>query len=138
MTMTKTEGRDRGKKRAECGLKRAAYLHESEIRRDVLRLLDALLASDDGTATTDDAVDDLSGKYSDGGQWRGNIPKRLLAAGVIAFDGWSASARPSRHGGPVKRWRLLDRDAAMRYRAELLATPHTQPTESATADSSAV
>lgn len=136
--MTPEEGRELGKKRAERGLKRAACKHDTEIRRDILRFLDALLASCDGTGTTDDTVDDLRSKFSDGGKWRGNITQWLLKAGLIFFTGWAVSARPSRHGGNVKVWKLVDRDAAVRYRDALKAEIARDAGESAATDSPAV
>ncbi len=55
--MIATEGRERGEKRAERGIRRAAFKHEPQIRRDTLRFLDVLLASPISVATLDDATD---------------------------------------------------------------------------------
>ena len=119
--MIATEGRERGEKRAERGIKRAAFKHRPEIERGTLKFLDALLASATGCATLDDAADSLRGKYLDGGKWRASIPKRLQADGLIVCERVLKSARPARHAGYLTEWRLIDRSAAERRRAELLA-----------------
>ena len=121
VTLTPTEGRERGEKRAERGIKRAAFKHRPEIERGTLKFLDALLASPTGCATLDDATDSLREKYLDGGKWRASIPKRLKAAGLIVVEGVVKSARVARHAGYLTEWRLTDRVAAERHRAELLA-----------------
>ena len=74
--LTPKQGSERGKMRAERGIKKAAYLHEPQIQRDTLKFLDAILASPDGCATTDTAVHNLNAKHADGGRWRASIPKR--------------------------------------------------------------
>ena len=141
--MTPTEGRECGEMRAELGIKRAAFKHRHEIERGTLKFLDALLASATGCATLDDAADSLRGKHLDGGKWRGSIPKRLQADGLIVGERVLKSARPARHAGYLTEWRLIDRGAAERRRAELLAAQafDSQPKdagESAATDSPAV
>ena len=115
------EARDTGQRRAECGIKRAAFNHREDIEWETLKFLDALLASPTGCATLDDAADSLRGKYLDGGKWRASIPKRLQAAGLIVSERVLKSARLARHAGYLTEWRLTDRSAAERRRAELLA-----------------
>ena len=117
--MSATQGRERGKKRAERGIRRAAYSHEPQIRRDTLRMLDALLASPTGCATLDDATDDLRGKHPDGGKWRASVPKRLRVAGLIVAERVVKSTRPARHAGYLTEWRLVNRPAAVALRATL-------------------
>jgi hypothetical protein len=136
--MIATEGRERGEKRAERGIKRAAYLHEPQIRRDTLRFLDALLSSATGCATLDDATDDLRRKHADGGKWRASVPKRLKADGLIVGEQVLKSVRPTRHAGYLTEWRLIDHDAAERRRAELLVELQTDAGESAVTESPAV
>lgn len=120
--MSPTEGRERGEELAESGIQRAAFKHEPQIRRDMLLFLDFLLASPMGCATLDDATDELRSKHTDGGKWRGSIPKRLLAAGLIVSTGrYVKSARPSRHAAPITEWRLVNRPAAVVLRAALAA-----------------
>lgn len=119
--MTKTDGRELGQRRAERGIKRAAFKHRLEIERDTLKFLDSLLSSSTGCATLDDAADSLRGKYLDGGKWRASIPKRLKADGLIVYERVVKSARLARHAGYSTEWRLIDRNGAERYLAELLA-----------------
>lgn len=117
----KKEERSLGEVRARRGIKRGAFQHEPEIRRDMLRFLDALLVSSTGTATLDDATDDLHGKFGDGGRWRGAIPKRLRALGIIVADVVTRSSRIARNAGYLSIWKLVDRATATRYREELVA-----------------
>ena len=119
--MIASDGRDRGEKRAVRGIQRAAYSHEPQIRRDTLRMLDALLASPTGCATLDDATSDLLAQHADGGMWRGSIPRRLREAGLIVGVGAKKSARPSRHAGNLTVWHLIDRPGAQAMRAVLSA-----------------
>ena len=135
--MISPEGRERGEKRAERGVRRAAYLHEPQIRRDTLRFLAALLASPNGCATLDDATDELRGKHADGGKWRASIPKRLRTAGIIVGESVVTSVRPARHAGYLTEWRLVDRPAAEAMRAAL-AAQQNDAGESVAADSPAV
>ena len=133
-----TEDRERGEKRAERGVRRAAYSHEPQIRRDMLRMLDALLASPDGCATLDDATDELRAKHADGGKWRASIPKRLRADGLIVGERVVKSVRPARHAGFLTEWRLIDRPGAEALRAVLAAQLQMEAGESAGTDSPAV
>ena len=136
--MISPEGRERGEKRAERGIRRAAYLHEPQIRRDTLRMLDCLLLSPNGCATLDGATDDLKRKHADGGQWRASIPKRLRSAGLIVGERVVKSARPARHAGYLTEWRLVDRPAAVALRAALAAQIQKEAGESAATVSPAV
>ena len=140
---TKAECRERGEKRAERGIKRAAFKHRPEIERGTLKFLNALLASPTACATLDDAADDLRVKYLDGGKWRASIPKRLQADGLIVCERVLKSARPARHAGYLAEWRLINRGGAERRRAELLVAqafdnPPKDTGESAVTDSPAV
>jgi len=65
----------------DAGVMLATLNRRELIDRDELRFLDALAANGEGT--TDDAVDDLLGKFGDGGKWRGSIPLRLSREGLI-------------------------------------------------------
>ncbi len=115
--MTPKEGREKGERRAERGIRRAAHDHREDIERDTVRFLDVLLSSADGTATLDAATDDLSMNHRDGGRWRASIPKRLKAEGLIVAERVVKSSRPARHAGYVTEWRVTDRNAADRRRA---------------------
>ena len=119
--MIATEGRERGEKRAERGIRRAAYLHEPQIHRDMLRFLDCLLASPTSCATIDAATDDLKRKHADGGKWRASISKRLKTIGLIVAERVVKSTRPGRHAGYLTEWRLIDRQGAEALRAALAA-----------------
>ena len=79
------------------------------IDRDELRFLDALTVS--GQGTTDDGVDDLFGKFDDGGKWRGSIPLRLAREGLIERTGVTRSARSHRHCGWLAVWSIRNRPA---------------------------
>lgn len=137
MSNTPNQDLNHGEKRAERGIKRAAHLHESQICRDMLRMLYALLASPTGCATLDDATDDLRRKHTDGGKWRGAVVKRLRAAGIIVAVGYVRSCRLHRNAGPSVEWRLIDRDGAIRLRAVLATEVEKNAGESVAADSPA-
>ena len=136
--MPSSEGREHGEKRAERGIRRAAYKHEPQIRRDMLRFLDCLLASPDGCASLDAATDDQTRKHADGGKWRASIVKRLKATGIIVGERVVKSSRPARHAGFVTEWRLIDRPGAQALRAVLAAQLQMDAGESAGTDSPAV
>ena len=136
--MTPTEGRERGEKRAERGVKRAAYLHEPQIRRDMLRFVEALLSSPTNLATLDDATPNLKAKHADGGRWRGTIPKRLKSDGLIVAEAVVKSCRLHRNAGYLTAWRLIDRVGATQLRAILFAQLQKDAGESAVTDSPAV
>lgn len=136
--MTPDEGRERGEKQAERGIKRAAFYHEEQILRGLLLFVEALLASPTECATLDDATPDLRVKHADGGKWRASIPKRLLAAQIIVADTVAKSNRPARHAGYLTRWRLINRPGAERFRDELNAILKTNAGEPVAADSPAV
>ena len=129
--MNADEAKLKGEKRAERGIKRAAYCHEWDIARDELRLLETLLRNPDVSVTTDDIVDDLAKTFRDGGNWRANIVKRPQAAGIIATDGVTKSARPSRHGGYTTRWKIADTSAAEMRRDKLREFFRSHPTRPA-------
>ncbi len=135
--MISPDGRERGEKRANRGIRRAAYLHEPQIRRDTLRMLDALLASPTDCATLDDATSNLWSKHADGGKWRASIPKRLKAIGLIVAERVVKSTRPARHAGYLTEWRLVDRPAAESMRATLTAELEIEAGDSAATESPA-
>lgn len=88
-----------------------------------LALLDALLASDGGTGTIDDATSEaeLAGEFGCGGQWRGSVTRSLASSGLIERIGYRPSNRPSRHRAPIAVWRLRDRKEALAVRSRLVA-----------------
>jgi hypothetical protein len=87
----------------------AAARRRDDVWRCELRLIRALLSSPDGTASTDDCVDDLLVSFADGGRWRGSVPRSLSAAGLIERVEFVKSARASRHRTEIKRWGIRDR-----------------------------
>ena len=89
------------------------------IRADELRFLDALCKSDE--VTMDDAVDDLSAKFKDGGRWRGSIPLRLARDGLIVRVGATNSRREHRHRGLLRVWRIGNRTVVEARRLALRA-----------------
>lgn len=117
--MTPKEGREKGERRAERGIKRAAFQHDAEIARDELRLLEKMLANPDAVFTTDDTVDDLAVKFADGGNWRANIVTPLRNAKIITSCGAKKSCRPSRNAGLTTCWKLIDAPQAEIRCAEL-------------------
>lgn len=119
--MTPNEGKEKGGRRAERGIKRAAFDHDADIVRDELRLLEKMLANPDAVFTTDDSVDDLGVKFDDGGNWRASIVTPLRNAKIIASCGAKKSCRPSRNAGLTTCWKLLDAAKAERRCTELRA-----------------
>lgn len=105
-----------GRLRKEHGQNLAAFHHEADVWRGELAFDDALLASADETATTDDSVTDLAASYADGGKWRASIPRRLASLKLIAKVGVEASCRVSRNRGYVARYRITDRDGLIARR----------------------
>lgn len=87
------------------------------IDADELRFLDVL--AEHGEGTTDDAVDDLSGKFNDGGKWRGSIPLRLAREGLIVRTGIVKSSRTHRHRGWLAVWSIRNREAVDARRTTL-------------------
>ncbi len=127
-TLERAKAVERGERRAKRGRRRAAFNRDWDISRDELRLLETLLRNPDVSITTDDIVDDHAQKFRDGGIWRANIVKRPQAAGIIAIDGVTKSARPSRHGGYTTRWKIADTSSAESRRDELRAFFVAHPT----------
>ncbi len=113
--------------RRDAGMDLAARRKEWAIRRGMLAFIEALLRNQDHKATTDDATTHLDTAYSDGGRWRGSIPRRLFSKGLIERAGVITSVRASRHAGLVTEWRAVDLEALERERAELAAWLRVNP-----------
>jgi hypothetical protein len=109
------------------GLSLAAADRQRQIAGGQVAMIDALLRSPDGTGTTDAAVADLNVEWSDGGKWRGAIPRALAHRGLIGPAGFTTSARTARREGPVRLWRLLDRAGLHRERDRLTAWLASNP-----------
>ena len=101
------------------GMALASIRKRHKIIVSQLAFLDAIAASPDGMATTDDATDDLRDTFADGGKWRGNVVKELAFDKLIAKAGVVLSTRQARHRGYLTRWRILDRQRIDLRRAEL-------------------
>ena len=88
----------------DVGIPLATTNRRELIDADELRFLDSLAANGEGT--TDDAVDDLSAKFDNGGKWRGSIPLRLAREGLIVRTGIVKSSRTHRHRGWLAVWSM--------------------------------
>ena len=120
------------------GMALAAAHGGDDADRFELRFLAALLASPDGTATTDDAANlaELVGQRPRGGRYVGATTNRLATEGIIAplrsADGtrvYRRSRRPARHATPISVWQLLDAATAARRIAALRAARHAAGAE---------
>lgn len=97
--------------------------HEARRRRYLLQamrwfieLLIELVGETEG-ATTDDLRlrrPELAHPQSA----KGTIPKVLRRARVIRFVGWREATRESSHARPMRIWRLVSRDAALKWLTE--------------------
>jgi hypothetical protein len=112
-----------GETRRDVGMAFAAARRPDRVTLGRVRLLRALLASPDGTATIDDATtaDELSSGFADGGKWRGSVPRSLVRDGFAVIVQLTRSVRPSRHRGYVAVLKLVDRVAAENYVQEMIA-----------------
>lgn len=144
MKLTPAEGAAAGAVRRDAGIVLAEQNRERLVCRGTLALVEALLASPDGTATTDAATSDIDATYADGGRWRGGIPKRLAADRFIERAGVVSSCRPARHAGYTTVWRIRDRRGlearrdSLRARLAAIEYPPTKTTgETVAADSPA-
>ncbi len=112
--------RTEGEGRRDVGMALAAASKLDKVTAGKVALLRAMLTAPDGTATIDDATDDLAAEFRDGGKWRGNVTRSLAIGRLIESVGAVKSDRPSRHRGYVTRWRLADRPKAIAYLASLV------------------
>ena len=130
MNMQSTFGfstlRELGEAGKQVGMQRAADVRAEAVASGQVALLRALLDSTSGTATVDDATDDLSAKFDSGGKWRGSIPAGLARKRIIESVGVAKSDRPSRHRGYVTVWRLRDRVKARTEIERLTAAKNPQ------------
>lgn len=101
-----------GERLRDHGIARASRGHYRQRLDTTIAFLEASLRSSDATATSDLATSTPSDAYADGGKWRGGVFVTLRNDGVIEPVGFEQSTRPSRHRGPVMRWRLCDRELA--------------------------
>ena len=94
------------------GMALAADKRAEAVAAGQVALLRALMASDDGTATIDDATADLSLAFDGGGKWRGSIPSGLARKKIIKRVGIRKSDRPSRHRSFVSVWWIANQAKA--------------------------
>ena len=112
------------------GMALASIRKRHKIIVSQLAFLDAIAASPDGLATTDDATTDLRDTFADGGKWRGNVVKELAFDKLIEKEDVVPSTRPARHRGYVTLWRILDRHRIDLRRAELRRILDANPSPS--------
>ncbi len=112
-----------GETRRDIGMAMAAARRPDRVTLGRVRLLQALLASLDGTASIDDAstADELQTGFADGGRWHGTITRSLVADGFAIIANLTRSVRPSRHRGYVAVLKLCDRTAAQSYVQTMIA-----------------
>jgi len=144
-TIERAEAVERGAMMRDAGILRASEKKHNRDTAGLLRaerrFLDALLMN--GTASSDDAADDLDGKHDDGGHWLGGIFLRLSRAGLIVEVGSVRSCRPIRHRGKLTLWGIGQREAVERRRRDVAAmldaleTSRNDAGESAATDSPA-
>ncbi len=80
-----------------------------------LQLLDAIAASPNKEATTDDIGNDLTEKRLEGGNWIGGLVSGLSGRGIIRFVVVKASVRAHSHRGLRRVWTIGD---AAKFEAE--------------------
>ncbi|MFM9961848.1 MAG: hypothetical protein ACKV2Q_11555 [Planctomycetaceae bacterium] len=121
-TLEQAEAVEHGGLLRDAGILRAS---EKKANRDTAgllraewRFLDALLLN--GSASSDDAADDLTAKHDDGGHWLGGIFLRLSRSGLIVDIGSVRSCRPIRHRGKLTLWSIGQREAVERRRRDVL------------------
>jgi len=106
-----------GEQRKRVGMAIAASSNTDRVTLGRLSLLAALLKSDTGSATIDDATgaDEIQNQFADGGRWRGTVTKSIVADKFATIEGTTRSLRPSRHRGYVAVLRLVDRAGALKH-----------------------
>jgi hypothetical protein len=127
-TMNREQLRERAEAGKLAGMTLAADAKPDKVTAGKIAFLRALLKSPDSTATIDDATEDLTARFRDGGKWRGLICLSLAKAGLIRRVDVVLSRRPSRHRGYVTKWRLMDRNKAALMLLRLSALSSTYGT----------
>lgn len=120
-TIERAEAAERGAMMRDAGILRANDRKQNRDTAGLLRaerrFLDALLTN--GSASSDDAADDLDGKHDDGGHWLGGIFLRLSRGGLIVDVGSVRSCRPIRHRGKLTLWGIGQREAVERRQRDV-------------------
>ena len=120
-TLEQSEAVERGGLLRDAGILRASEKKTNRepaaLLRAEWRFLDALLLN--GSASSDDAADDLDAKHDDGGHWLGGIFLRLSRGGLIVEVGSVRSCRPIRHRGKLTLWGIGQREAVERRQRDV-------------------
>ncbi len=122
-TLEQPEAVERGGLLRDAGILRASEKKTNRepagLLRAESRFLDVLLLN--GSASSDDAADDLTAKHDDGGHWLGGIFLRLSRGGLIVEVGSVRSCRPIRHRGKLTLWGIGQREAVERRQRDVKA-----------------
>jgi hypothetical protein len=114
-----SELRQQGDYLKQKGMSLAAENRAAAVAAGQVAFLKALLESESGICSLDDATDDLAVAFPDGGKWRGQVALGLARRGLIRSKDVVRSIRPSRHRSWITRWELVDRGGAQAALAEL-------------------
>jgi hypothetical protein len=104
------DGRTDGERRRDAALDLLAARRDVYLLRGRRALLAVLLIH--GSATVDAVRAAVELPAGIGPKLFGAVPKALVAAGIIAADGFDRTTRRTAHARPVTVWRLLDRSKA--------------------------
>ena len=120
-TLERDEAVERGGLLRDAGILRASekkqHREPAALLRAESQFLDALLSN--GTASSDDAADDLDKPHDDGGHWLGGIFLRLSRQRLIVDVGSARSCRPVRHRGKLTLWGIGHREAVERRQRDV-------------------
>jgi hypothetical protein len=109
-------GQEEGERRKDAAHSLLEARRDVYIRRARRALLLQLL--DVGTATADDVADRIGPTDPRiDPRWLGTVPGPLAIARIIRRQGFTTSARPSRHASIITTWELADRAAALAWLA---------------------
>ncbi|QVL34218.1 hypothetical protein KIH39_10015 [Telmatocola sphagniphila] len=99
-----------------------------------IALLEAVRRNPSRCTTTDDITADLMAKHSDGGRWRGTVPRSLAVAGLIKKIGTVNSSRAARHSGYLAQWQGVSDSAIDAHLVTLRRELNELKTQSSSAD----
>jgi hypothetical protein len=102
-----------GEKRKADAQALLAEKRESLVRRAQRALVATVLTR--GAATADDVRDIVDLPSGVDPKCFGAVPVPLARAGIIRRDGFISTCRPLAHARPVSVWKLVDREAAIRW-----------------------
>lgn len=112
-----------GERLRDEGMNRAAARRPDRVTLGRLAMLRALLHAPDGTGSLDDATppDELAAQYADGGKWRGQVVRSLIADDFVEQVGYVKTIRPAGHRRPIALLRLTDRNRATLHLSRITA-----------------